>query len=130
MATEAVCRKSGAPAAILFFPAALAQGIPFQYITSEVLQFGWGSKSHLQFGTSTDRTPFVSVRIAKSKLPASALLRSFGLPTPRNFAVASEDMAVEAANDLGFPVVVKPADQDRGAGATPGLRCEADVRLA
>jgi len=113
-----------------YLPGALTLGIPFQFITSEVVQFGWGSRSRLQFATSTDRTPFVSARIARSKIASTALMRSCGLPVPQNMPVSNEDDAARAAGELGFPVVVKPADLDGGKGAAADLRNEDDVRRA
>lgn len=113
-----------------FIPGALDLGVPFQFITSEVLQLGWGSKSRLQYITTTERTSFVGVHIAKSKIPSTALFRSCGIPTPANVHVTSEDEAAKAAAQLGYPVVVKPGDLDGGRGASADLRNEEVVRRA
>jgi cyanophycin synthetase len=113
-----------------FVEAALPLGIPFQLLTPDTMQLGWASRSRMLLGTSTDRTPMVGVHIARSKVVASSILRSCGVPVPLNAPVSSEDMAVKAAGEIGYPVVVKPADRDGGAGASANLRTEDHVRQA
>ncbi|HEV3148181.1 MAG TPA: hypothetical protein VGZ24_06000 [Chthoniobacterales bacterium] len=51
-----------------------------------------------------------------SKAAQLALLHSLGLPTPRSRIVNCAIQAVSAAQDIGFPVIVKPNIGGRGAG--------------
>ena len=49
---------------------------------------------------------------------------------PRSETVRSAHGAVEAANEMGYPVVVKPLDGNHGRGVNLDLRTEEDVRRA
>jgi cyanophycin synthetase len=108
----------------------LTVGMPFQNLASDALQIGWGSKSRLLSSNLNDGTSALSVTLARSKLESTAFLRSSGLPTPRNQAVESEEAAVTAANEIGYPVVVKPSNLDRGKGASANLHTDDNVRQA
>jgi hypothetical protein len=51
-----------------------------------------------------------------SKAAQLALLHSLGLATPRSRVVNCEIQAVSAAQEIGFPVIIKPNIGGRGAG--------------
>jgi biotin carboxylase len=51
-----------------------------------------------------------------SKAAQLALLHSLGLPTPRSRIVNCAIQAISAAQEIGFPVIVKPNIGGRGAG--------------
>src|ERR1700719_3010186 len=53
-----------------------------------------------------------------SKAAQSSLLHSLGLATPRSRIVNCAIQAVLAAQEIGFPVIVKPNIGGRGAGGT------------
>lgn len=92
------------------------------------LPLGFGERSRWISSSVTDRTPQIGVQIARRKDQTSALLRQCGLPVPQQRLVRSEAAAAKAALGLGFPVVVKPADQEQGRGVFTRLRDEAQVR--
>jgi cyanophycin synthetase len=58
------------------------------------------------------------------------VLRKAGLPVPEHSLVKSAEAAVDFAQHLGYPVVVKPADMDGGKGVFALLRTEQSVRDA
>ena len=58
------------------------------------------------------------------------MLRLVGLPVPPHYFARSEDEAVQCAERLGYPVVVKPADLDGGKGVKANLRNPPSVRKA
>src|SRR5690606_8527881 len=68
--------------------------------------------------------------IAQDKKLTAALLERAGLPTPKHIRVRSAEGAVEAAERLGYPVVVKPMDLSHGRGVALDLRDEVQVRDA
>ncbi len=53
--------------------------------------------------------PASAAAICDDKAEMSAVLGLAGIPTPRTLVAFSADGALEAAEDLGYPVVVKPA---------------------
>src|SRR5690606_28779470 len=95
-----------------------------------VTQFGWGRRARWLNSTFTDETPGVAARRARDKLSANALLRQAGIPVPEQRHVRNVGEALEAAEALGFPVVVKPTDLDGGIGVSAGLKTQEDVRTA
>lgn len=64
----------------------------------------------------TDRTPYLSMQWAQDKQRTARMLRANGFPGAINCLAGSAQQAREAAEALGFPVVVKPNDRDRGEG--------------
>ncbi|MDH5340449.1 MAG: ATP-grasp domain-containing protein, partial [Rubrivivax sp.] len=58
------------------------------------------------------------------------LLAAVGVPVPEGVLAASAAEAWEVAQDIGLPVVVKPADGNHGRGVTLELTTQAQVELA
>ncbi len=117
--------KQQAPAGVntlRLLQAAHEEQIPWRHVANNVYQFGWGSRARWLDSSFTDETPRISVSLARDKQSCAAVLRQAGLPVPRHRLVTSEAQAVEAAQALGYPVVVKPADLDGGRGVFVGLR--------
>ncbi len=104
--------------------------IPFYYLTEDVLQFGMGSKARRLESTLTDATSAIAMRMARNKFAAASVLRQGGLPVPMHHLARSANEAVSIAEDLGYPVVVKPVDRDGGTAVAAGLTDEAGVRAA
>lgn len=98
--------------------AAHAAGIPFVSLGSGVFQLGWGSRSRRFDRSAIDLDSAIGSRLSHSKSVSAALLRRAGLPAPVHEQVRSLEAALGAAAQLGWPVVVKPADRDRGEGVT------------
>ncbi len=104
--------------------------IPWDWITGNCYQYGWGARSRLMESTFTDRTPVLGATLARQKHLAAAILRRAGLPAPRHALAKDSEDAIRIAAKLGYPVVVKPANLDGGVGVAAGLRDEASVRRA
>ena len=113
-----------------FIRAAQALGIPFVPLPGRVFQFGWGQKARLFRSSLTDATPAIGTAIARNKRHASLILAMAGLPVPEQVETNSIDAAIGAAEQIGYPVVLKPADQDQGLGVSPNLRSDAELRRA
>lgn len=106
-------------------------GIPYFPLPMDVFQFGWGKRARLSRGVSeTDATPKIGALVARNKLVAAAWLRAAEIPVPEHELAPTLDAALLAANRLGFPVVVKPADRDRGTGVTANLNTDDELRKA
>ena len=103
--------------------------LPVRWIDRDILQVGHGRRARWLRSTMTDATPSLGVLLARDKARANHLLRAAGVPMPQHVEVPSEEAALAAAERLGWPVVVKPADQDQGAGARPNL-CNAEQVIA
>ncbi|MBI5275569.1 MAG: cyanophycin synthetase [Burkholderiales bacterium] len=114
----------------LIVMSALRQRVPIHRFDANMIVLGTGARSRWTNSTITDGTPSLGVQAAKRKQEASWLLRSAGLPGGDNRLVSSRQGALAAARELGYPVVVKPDDRDKGEGVTADLRTEAEVVAA
>jgi len=110
--------------------AGLDLGIPQRWLPERILQLGWGERARLIRESETDATPRLSAVLASNKIATAVMLRAAEIPVPENAIARGPDAAAEVARRIGFPVVVKPADQARGAGVTAGVTSEAEVRRA
>ena len=113
-----------------FLHAARTLGIPALMLGEQYVQYGWGSMQRVLVSSFTDRTSVVSSGAARDKLLANRLLRRAGLPVPEQVYVRTAEAAASAAQDLGFPVVIKPVALDGGEGVAAGLRDEGSVQRA
>jgi cyanophycin synthetase len=113
-----------------FLAAADRLGVPWRPLLPGTYFFGTGRWSCRLLSSMTSQTSAMGVRTAHSKHVTARLLSAFGLPAPVHLVVASESEAVAAARGIGFPVVVKPDDQEQGRGVMAGLRDEPSVARA
>ncbi|MCE5986110.1 D-alanine--D-alanine ligase [Pseudomonas sp. 5FOS] len=54
--------------------------------------------------------------LAMDKLRTKQVWQSLGIPTPRHAVLASESDCLQAATELGFPLIVKPAHEGSSIG--------------
>jgi cyanophycin synthetase len=93
-------------------------GIPFRHLGGGVYQLGWGASARLMDRTSLDLDSSIGARISTDKERTATILRMAGLPVPRHWRVHTIEEAESAASAIGFPLVVKPNNRDRGEGVT------------
>jgi len=98
--------------------AAHAAGIPFVHLGLGVFQLGWGARARKIDRSTNLQDSAMGSKLAQSKVASAQLLRAAGLPAPVHVLVASLETARQAGQRLGWPVVVKPADRDRGEGVS------------
>ncbi|MCP4598277.1 hypothetical protein [Neptuniibacter sp.] len=96
--------------------------IPFEHLTGRsVFQLGWGKQAHLIMSSSVDTDSSMGCKLACNKFQTSIVLRSAKLPTPRNCLILNEKDLLKKATQLGFPLVIKPADRERSEGVTTNI---------
>jgi len=95
-----------------------AMGIPFRHIGKGTYQLGLGSKSLLLDRSTTENDSAIGARISSDKSHTTNLLQSAALPAPQHSVVADFEKATQVADKLGWPVVVKPVDGERGEGVS------------
>jgi cyanophycin synthetase len=96
--------------------AAYHKSIPFVHLGGGVFQLGWGVRGQRIARSVTGRDSALGARLCADKALTAALLRKAGLPAPVHWVVNSAAAAKQAALHLGWPVVVKPLDCERGEG--------------
>lgn len=113
-----------------FLRAAFELEIPYSLVAGTVFQFGQGACARWLDSTFTDETPQLAAALARKKQHCARVLRRAGIPVPNHFVVKDGEEAVRRAEELGYPVVIKPADQDGGVGVAAGLRTAEHVSSA
>lgn len=97
---------------------------------NSLLQLGYGINQRLIEASLPDRTSCIAVDIAKDKQLVKDLLSAHSLPVPAGCLVYSEENAVQQADKLGYPVVIKPYDANQGKGVTANIDDEDMLRQA
>jgi cyanophycin synthetase len=107
------------------------RGIPVRRLNSRSLvQLGLGRNLRRIQATLTDHTSAIAIEIAQDKDDTKRVLEAIGLPVPHGAVAESADEAVSLAQEIGFPVILKPLDLSHGRGISPRLTDEAAVRAA
>ena len=96
--------------------------IPFMHLGGGVYQLGWGKHLQLIDRSATLADAAMGARVAQDKAVSALILRGAGLPVGDHRLVKTQADALAAAQRLGWPVVVKPADRERGEGVTVHVR--------
>jgi cyanophycin synthetase len=99
-------------------------GIPYFALPGGIFQVGMGSAGRRIDRSTTDNDSALGMRWTQNKVLTAQLLRQGGLPAPRHVGVKSLEQAKQAAERIGFPVVIKPTDLERGEGVTVDVRAE------
>ena len=113
-----------------FLQAALARHLPFTEVAGEVIQFGQGRRGRWLQSSFTDATPQIAATLSRDKKLCAQVLRRAGIPVPAHETVRSDKDLSAAAQRLGYPVVIKPADLDGGVGVAAGLDSLQEVEQA
>ena len=95
-----------------------------------LVQLGEGKYQCRIEASITSRTGMIGVETAGNKKLTKHMLGDAGIPVPKGTVVRRLESAVEDAEWLGYPVVVKPHDGHHGKGVTTGINDEADLREA
>lgn len=111
--------------------AAHKRGIPYRRLnTGSLVQFGHGARQRRILTAETDRTSAIAESIAQDKQLTRTLLKQVGVPVPEGEPVDSAEEAVAAAEDIGYPVVVKPQYGNHGRGVATNLQTREQVLAA
>lgn len=92
--------------------------IPFRPLAGGVFQLGWGSNSRRIDRSTTDNDSAIGLNWTRDKYLTARMLREAGLPAPVHSRASSFTQAQDLARQIGYPVVVKPTDRERGEGVT------------
>ena len=117
------------PSTMSLVRAAEERKIPWIRINEQsLIQFGHGRYQQRIQATVTGRTSHIAVELASDKEETNRILGNLGLPVPRQRLVQGAEDAVEAAELIGYPVVVKPFNANHGRGITIHITTPEGVR--
>lgn len=124
-------RRSLGPSALALVRAAEARDIPWIRLNdASLIQVGQGKYQKRIEAALTSQTSHTAVEIAADKELCTRLLSDLGLPVPKQHQVRDAEDAVDAANAIGYPVVVKPVDGNHGRGVAVNLTTDDEVAQA
>ena len=119
------------PSTACIVNAAEERGIPsIRLSEGNLVQLGYGAKQRRIWTAETDSTSAISETISRDKDLTKSLLASAGVPIPEGRTVTSPEDAWDAAQDIGFPVVVKPIDGNHGRGVFINLYTQQEIEAA
>ncbi|MDD2800339.1 MAG: AMP-binding protein, partial [Methylococcales bacterium] len=95
--------------------------IPFIHLGEGVYQLGVGKNGRKIDRSTTDKDSNLGGKLAHDKALSGNLLRMAGLPSPEHTIVYDAKGAQHAAAQIGWPLVVKPSDMERGEGVSIGV---------
>ncbi|PLR83945.1 MULTISPECIES: cyanophycin synthetase [Bacillus] len=111
------------PSTEAIFLAAEQAGIPVERVGEEsLLRLGSGSKQKFVQATITSQTSLLSVENACDKQMTKLILSSCGVPVPEGEVVSTFTEIFQAADRLGFPLVIKPLKGRQGQGVITNIK--------
>lgn len=111
--------------------AGVARGVPYLRLNDRSLvMLGTGVHQRRIQATIASTTAHLGVEIAGDKDTTKRLLADHGVPVPKGQIAEDEDHAMDIAERLGWPVVVKPLDASHGRGVLTNIRSERELRAA
>lgn len=124
-------RRAFGPSTASLVRAAEERDIPWIRLNERSLvQLGHGKFQRRIQATVTSETKHIAVEIASDKRLTNQILSDLGLPVPKQMRVRGPNDCVDAAERIGYPVVVKPLDGNHGRGVSINLRTPEAVRTA
>lgn len=119
------------PSTACIVEAATARTIPsIRLNEGNLVQLGYGASQRRIWTAETDRTSAIAESISRDKDLTKTLLQACGVPVPEGQVVDNVKEALDAAADIGYPVVVKPRDGNHGRGVCIDLKTPEEVEAA
>ncbi len=107
------------------------RGLPILRIGEEsIFQIGYGKYSKTIQATVGSDTKEIAVSIAQDKLLTKGLLNLHCIPVARGWKVSSKLDAILGAEDLGYPVVLKPQFGNQGKGVIANIKDDLELCIA
>lgn len=107
------------------------KGLPVTRIGfGSLVRLGYGRHSKLIEATLSDATSCISADISSNKQLTKLILDDHKVPVPYGKVVYTEVSAIMAANQIGYPVAVKPFNGNQGKGVQINLQNEKEVAAA
>jgi len=102
----------------------------FRLNEDNYVQLGQGAHQRRIQATLMDNTSALGVEIADDKEMSKKLLSSMGIPVPEGRSVGHLEEALKVAEEIGFPVVVKPLIGNHGRGITINVINAEELHIA
>ena len=103
---------------------AYRMGIPFRHLGLGVYQLGWGTAARIIDQSKSNNDSAIGSKLTNFKHITAGLLRDAGLPVPMHGVASNVGQARKIADKIGWPVVIKPTDLERGEGVQVDVQPE------
>jgi len=125
-------REKPGPSTKSILEAAKERKIPFKRVHKDfsLYSLGWGKYREMIWGPVTSKTPLIGSDIGKEKDICKNVLMEHEFPVPRGYIAYSLEEALEIAEELGYPVVLKPDRGHHGEGVEVNLKNEDELKEA
>jgi cyanophycin synthetase len=121
----------GGPTVYALFQTAYGKGIPAFYLWDEgLMQYGYGKKHIRGVATTFDCDSHLDSDFTTRKDDCKAFLSTLGFPVPKGDVVVSREEALKAAEQIGYPVAVKPVAGHKGIGVTADVQNAEELKFA
>lgn len=87
-----------------------------------VWQVGWGARRRVFFESASHSDSMIGAQVARNKSAAKRFLAAMGAPVVPHVLVAKDAELAAAAQEIGWPCVVKPLNLGGGRGVTADVR--------
>lgn len=113
----------GGPTVYSLMRSAAEKGIPSFYLWDEgLMQYGYGKNLVRGQATTFDCDSHLDSDFTTRKDDCKAFLATLGFPVPKGDIVTTENGALAAAREIGYPVAVKPVVGHKGIGVTADVQ--------
>lgn len=110
---------------------AMKRGIPVLKLAyGGFIQLGQGKYQKRISATVTDDISCIAVDIACDKTATKMILQEIGIPIPYGYTCTEITQAINIAEKIGYPVVVKPEGGNQGKGVSLNLYNQSEVEDA
>lgn len=107
------------------------RGIPVRRLNKySLVQLGLGRNLHRIQATLTDSTSAIGVEIAQDKDDTKRVLENIGLPVPKGDVARTIESALDVADEIGYPVILKPIAANHGRGISGRIDNADDLRAS
>ncbi|ACK69073.1 Glutathione synthase [Gloeothece citriformis PCC 7424] len=121
----------GGPSSYALIESAYKRKIPTFYLPEERLtQYGYGKYQIRGVSTTFNSDSHVDLDFTTVKDDCKGFLANCGFPVPQGYVVYSLREALNSAEDLGYPVVVKPVIGHKGIGVTANIENDKELEFA
>jgi len=130
VATLSLPRGSFGKSTIPILNVAWQLNIPYFHLGLGIYQLGWGINAKKVDRSTCGKDSAIGGKLAQNKVHTARLLHMAGLPAPMHQLAKTQESAVLTAKELGWPLVIKPSDRDRGEGVHVNVTNEEKLRVA
>lgn len=121
-------RERLGPSTKAIVDAALKRNIPVSRLDDgSLVMLGYGARQRIIRAAVTSSTSAIAVELAQDKYSTKKILSNNYIPIPPGAIVDKLEELVEAIDDVGFPLVIKPSDGNHGRGITTMIQSQVEA---